>query len=66
MTLRIVGREEETNIKVRRKLTINNLKDIIKMEMKIKNEHVTLSHKWLELIGNKQLEETKIDEGETM
>ena len=66
MTLRIVGQEEEKYIKVRRKLTINNLKAIIKMEMKIKNEHVTLTHKGLELIGNKQLEETKLDEMETI
>ena len=66
MTLRIVGQEEEKNIEVRRKLTINNLKAIIKMEMKTKSEHVTLTHKGLELIGNKQLEETRLEKGETI
>ena len=66
MTLRIAGEEEEKNIEVRRKLTINNLKAIIKIEMKTKDEHITLRHKGLELIGNKQLEETRLEEGQTI
>ena len=66
MTIRIVGQEEEKYIEVRRKLTINNLKAIIKMEMKTKNEHITLTHKGLELVGSKQLEETRLEEGETI
>ena len=66
MAVRIVGQEEEKYIKVRRKLTINNLKAIIKKEMKTNNKQVTLAHKGIELIGNKRIEETRLEEGETI
>ena len=52
MAVRIVGQEEEKYIKVRRRLTINNLKTIIKKEMKTNNKQVILTHKGIELIGN--------------
>ena len=66
VTVRIVGQEEEKYIKVRSKLTINNLKAIIKKEMKTINKQVTLKHKGIELVGNKRIEETRIEEGETI
>ena len=66
MAVRIVGQEEEKYIKVRRKLTINNLKAIIKKEMKTNNKQVTLTHKGIELIGNKRIEEARLEEGETI
>ena len=65
MAVRIVGQKEEKYIKVRRKLTINNLK-AIKKEMKTNNKQVTLTHKGIELIGNKQIEEARLEEGETI
>ena len=66
MTLRIVGQEEEKYVEVRRKLTIDNLKAIIKKVMKLINKQVTLTHKGIELIGNKRIEETSLEEGETI
>ena len=65
MTLRVVGQDVKY-IEVRKKLTINNIKAIIKREMNYKNDYLTITHKGRELIGSKQLADSGIEEGEAI
>ena len=61
----IIGvEEEEKHIKVRENLTINNLRAIIKRELKLKSDNTKIIHQGLELTGSSKMVELGFVDGD--
>ena len=63
LTLRIIQQERERSIKIREKLTINNLKAIMSSGMKREKEYIKIILEGYELMGHMRLTDLGLKDG---